>query len=79
MAIDDDGKQQETDKHECIKNNLIQTIQITDSMIQQEEINHAIQLIEEAEYIYFSVSVQAVSRLPWANQDFFDSVNRQRQ
>ena len=53
LAIDDDGKQQETDKHECIKNNLIQTIQITDSMIQQEEINHAIQLIEEAEYIYF--------------------------
>ena len=43
LAIDDDGKQQETDKHECIKNNLIQTIQITD----------AIQLIEEAEYIYF--------------------------
>ena len=53
LAIDDDGKQQETDKHECIKNNLIQTIQITDSMIRQEEINHAIQLIEEAEYIYF--------------------------
>lgn len=54
LAIDNDGKQQDnTDKHEFIKNNLIQTIQITDSMIHQDEINHAIQMIEKAEFIYF--------------------------
>lgn len=54
LAIDSEKeKQEDADKHEFIKNNLIQTIQTTDHMIVQKEVDKAIKLMEQATSVLF--------------------------
>lgn len=54
LAIDSEEEQNEdVNKHEFIKSNLIQTIQITDAMLKQAGIDEAIELIEVSSTVYF--------------------------
>lgn len=54
LAIDgEEDKSKDIDKHEAIKEHLIKTIQLSDSMLKQSEINKAVKLINEAKGIYF--------------------------
>lgn len=53
LAVESTEAEQNEEKREDIKQNLINTIEITDEMISQKKIDEAVELIKKAEDVYF--------------------------
>lgn len=54
LAIDSEEKKtNDIDKHDAIKTNLINTIELSDNMLHQSEIDKAVEMIDQARDIFF--------------------------